>query len=172
MRRLFSASVQLIYEDEHRETIASSFVADRADFWWNERKPDQPVLFNSKIRLGEDFYNEIIRHPVPLDMNTLTALKRCSLGLDLYLWLAYRTFTLKHPLRLTWRQVYCQFGPNPNSTATHDAVQNFRRRILRELKKIKLAWPDLNYSTALGLLILHPSTPAIKPSLRYPELAS
>ena len=41
---------------------------------------------------SEDFFNEIIRHPVPLDMNTLTALKRCSLGLDLYLWLVYRTF--------------------------------------------------------------------------------
>ena len=44
--------------------------------------------------------------------------------------------------------MYRQFGPTPNSAATHDAVQNFRRRILRELKKIKLAWPSLNYTTA------------------------
>ena len=50
-------------------------------------KPDEPVLWESKIELGEKFFNEIINHPVPLDMNTLTALKRCSLGLDLYLWL-------------------------------------------------------------------------------------
>ena len=56
-----------------------------------------------------------------------------------------------------------RFGPTPNSTATHDAVQNFRRRILRELKKIKLAWKDLNYSTAPGVLILLPSTPTIAP---------
>ena len=34
---------------------------------------------------------------------------------------------------------------------------------MRELKKIKLAWPSLNYSTAPGVLILHPSTPAIAP---------
>ena len=46
---------------------------------------------------------------------------------------------------------------------THDAVQNFRRRVLRELKKIKLAWPKLNYSTAPGVLILLPSIPAIDP---------
>ena len=39
----------------------------------------------------------------------------------------------------------------------------FRRDALRELKKIKLAWPDLNYSTAPGVLILHPSTPTIAP---------
>ena len=36
-------------------------------------------------------------------MNTLTAIKRSPLGLDLYLWLVYRTFPLRAPLRLTWR---------------------------------------------------------------------
>ena len=70
------------------------FVADRTEFWWNERKPDQPSLWESKIRLGEDLFNEIISHPVPLDMNILKALKRCALGLDLYMWLTYRTFAL------------------------------------------------------------------------------
>ena len=80
MKRLFSATVQLIYEDERGEARVSSFIADRTEFWWNERKPDQPMLWESKIRLGEDFFNEIIRHPVPIDMNTLKALKRCSLG--------------------------------------------------------------------------------------------
>ena len=44
---------------------------------WNERKPDQPSLWESKIELGEDLFNEIINHPVPIDMNTLMALKRC-----------------------------------------------------------------------------------------------
>ena len=87
MKRLFHCTVSLIYEDERWEASASSFVADRREFWWNERKPGEQVLFDSKIRLGEDFFNEIIRHPMPLDMNTLKSLKRCSLGLDLYLWL-------------------------------------------------------------------------------------
>ena len=50
-----------------------------------------------KIELSEKFFNEIIRHPVPLDMNILTALKRCSLGLDLYMWLTYRTFATQAP---------------------------------------------------------------------------
>ena len=163
MKRLFSASVQLIYEDAQMDLTASSFVADRTAFWWNERKPDAPVLFDSKIRLGEDFFNEIINHPVPIDMNTLTALKRCVLGLDLYLWLNYRTFALRAPLRLTWRQLYCQFGTDPDKAHNKKTIQNFRVQVLRELKKIKLAWPELNYTTAPGLLILHPSTPAIAP---------
>ena len=172
MRRLFSAHVRLIHVHEHGEQFVSSAIADRGEFWWNERKPDEPVLFDSKIRLGEDFFNEIIRHPVPIDMNTLTALKRCALGLDLYLWLTYRTFSLKRPLRLTWKQLYCQFGTDPAKSDNKFIVRNFRQNVLRELKKIKLAWPELNYSTALGLLILHPSTPVIPPAtdpLRFAE---
>ena len=97
-------------------------------------------------------------------MNTLTALKRCSLGLDLYLWLVYRTFSLHAPLRLSWRQVYYQFGSNPAKANNKFTVRSFREKVLRELKKIKLAWPGLNYTTAPGLLILHPSMPAIPPS--------
>ena len=96
-------------------------------------------------------------------MNTLKALKRSSLGLDLYLWLTYRTFPLRAPLRLTWKQLYCQFGAHPAKSSDKVTVQNFRRKVLRELKKIKLAWPELNYSTAPGVLILHPSIPAIAP---------
>ena len=164
MRRLFHATVSLIYQDERGEASMSSLVADRREFWWNERKPDEPVLWESKIRLGEDFFNEIISHPVPLDMNILKALKRSSLGLDLYLWLTYRTFALAQPMRLSWRQLYRQFGVDPAKANDKTTVQAFRRKVLRELVKIKTAWPDLNYETAKGVLILSPSKPAIAPT--------
>ena len=163
MKRLFSAHVQLIYEDEHGEARVSSSVADRSEFWWNPRRPDEPSLWESKIYLGEAFFNEIIRNPVPLDMNILKALKRSSLGLDLYMWVAYRTFTLNRPMRLSWPRLYQQFGADPDKASNNVTVQRFRKDCLRELKKIKLAWPELNYATAKGVLILHPSTPKITP---------
>ena len=163
MKRLFDCTVSMIYEDERGEARVSSLVADHTEFWWNERKPDERSLWNSKIELGEKFFNEITRHPVPLNMNTLTALKRSPLGLDLYLWLVYRTFSLRAPLRLTWRLLYSQFGAHPAKSSDKRTVQNFRSEALRELKKIKLAWPGLIYTTAPGVLILHPSTPAIAP---------
>ena len=97
MDRLFNASVRLIYEDEHGKRFVSSAIADRGEFWWNPKRPNERVLWDSKIRLGEDFFNEIVRHPVPLNMNTLTAMKRSPLGLDLYLWLVYRIFSLRRP---------------------------------------------------------------------------
>ena len=163
MDRLFSASVQLIYEDEHGKQFIASHIADRGEFWWNPKRPDERSLWESKIELGEKLFQEIIRHPVPLDMNTLKALKRSPLGLDLYLWLVYRTFALRAPKRLTWRLLYSQFGAHPDKASDRVTVDAFRTDCLRELKKIKLAWPSLNYTTAPGVLILLPSTPAIAP---------
>ena len=60
MKRLFGCSVSLVYGDARRETTATALIADLTDFWWNERKPDEPMLWDSKIYLAEAFFNEII----------------------------------------------------------------------------------------------------------------
>ena len=90
----------------------------------------RPVV-GQQDRAREDFFNEIIAHPVPIDMNILKSLKRSPLGLDLYLWLTYRMFALKRPLRLTWRKLYRQFGVD-QAKASKVAQQAFRRDCLRE----------------------------------------
>ena len=94
-------------------------------------------MWDSTIELGEKFFHEIIAHPVPIDLHILKAIKRSPLGLDLYLWLTYRTFNLKTPLRLSWRQLYRQFGADParvTAGRVFDASR-FRAVCLRELKK-------------------------------------
>ena len=145
MDRLFNASVRLIYEDERGQQFMASHIADRGEFWWDERKPDEYSLWNSKIRLGEDLFNEIIQHPVPLDMNILTALKRSALGLDLYLWLNYRIFALRVPLRLSWPTLYRQFGTEPDKADNRRTVDDFRKDCLREAQEdqTRLAGPAL-----------------------------
>ena len=113
MKRLFNCSVQLNYTAAGSETSATALVAELTDFWWNPKHPDQTGLWESKVRLSEAFFNEIVSHPVPLDLTTLKALKRSPLGLDLYLWITYRIFALTTPQRLTWRRMYQQFGAHP-----------------------------------------------------------
>ena len=164
MSRLFRCQVELVYEDKHGERSVASRIADRTELWWNLKHPDEPTLWDSKIELGEKFFNEIIGHPIPLDMNILKALKRSSLGLDLYLWLTYRTFSLKHALRLPWKRLYRQCGADPAKAGDRVTVDNFRKDCLRELVKIKTAWPGLNYSTAKGVLVLSSSKPSIAPA--------
>ena len=108
--------------EKPRETQAESHVVELKEKVNNSslmkhRNPDNNSAlpgWNSTIVIGEDLFNEIINHPVPIDMNTLKAMKRSSLGLDLYLWVTYRTFALRAPLRLSWRLLYQQFGADPS----------------------------------------------------------
>ena len=76
----------------------------------------------------------------------------------------YRTFNLKSPIRLTWRQLYRQFGADPAKAGDKFTIRNFRSDCLRELQKIQRAWPDLHYQTVTGALLLSPSPPRIAPS--------
>ena len=164
MRRLFRCGISLVYRDGARDTSVSSYVADRTEFWWDTKRPYAPVLWDSTIELGEKFFQEIIAHPIPLDLHTIKALKRSPLGLDLYFWLTYRTFPLKAPLRLSWRQLYRQFGADSTKAGDKATLSNFRKDCLRELKKITRAWPDLHYRTVTGALIVSPSQPRIPPA--------
>ena len=97
MTRLFRCQIELFYQDEYGERSVASRIADSAELWWNARHPDQPALWESKIELGEKFFEEILAHPIPIDLHILKAMKRSPLGLDLYLWLTYRTFGLTRP---------------------------------------------------------------------------
>ena len=168
MDRLFNSTVQFLYEPKTpggaslgvKDTFNSPG-ARKTHLVWNPKKPNEPVLWESTVELGHDFFHDILRHPFPLDMNTLKALKRSPLGLDLYMWAVYRTFSLDRPMRLSWRSLYRQFGVDPSRASDNRTVQDFRKDCLRELKKIKLAWPELNYATAKGVLILSPSEPSI-----------
>ena len=163
MQRLFAASVTVIERRDSNERSMSSYIADRRDYWWDPQG-DQPMLWESTIRLGEDFYNEIVNCPVPLDMHILRSMKRNALGLDLYMWLNYKMFVLPEPMRLTWRRLYQQFGPTDK--ADKKTIDNFRTQVLRELAKLKDAWPQLDYRTPPGCLELHPTPPRIAPVRR------
>ena len=164
MKRLFGCNITLIYKDDQGERFITSPIAASGEYLWDPKRPYDAMLWESKIELSEKFFEEIIRHPVPLDMNTLKALKRCALGLDLYLWLNYRLFALTSPLRLSWRNLYRQFDADPTLTPDKRAIQNFRVKVLRELKKIKTSWAGLDYRTAPSVLILYPSKPVIPPA--------
>ena len=123
--------------------FSSSITCSR---WRHETKPGRLDQSRSCrfLKVATHPFSEIIAHPIPLDLNTLKSLKRSPLGLDLYLWLTYRTFALKRPLRLTWPLIYRQFGADSARAGNTNTVNNFRTKCLRELKKIKGAWPDRN----------------------------
>ena len=71
--------------------------------------------------------------------------------------------------------LYRQFGVNPAKDGDKRTVQNFRQDCLRELTKIKTAWPGLQYRIELGrrgekggALVLLPSRPPIPARMLTP----
>ena len=68
---------------------------------------------------------------------------------------------------LSWPLLHRQFGVNPAKANDARTVDNFRTKCLRELQTIQHAWPDLNYRTVKGALVLSPSPPRIAPSRNY-----
>lgn len=174
MERLFNAHIHLIYEVPGHKVTTSSAVADRMELWWDYRTPEQDTIWHSQIRLGEAFFNEIVANPVPLDMRILKAMRRSSLGLDLYMWMSYKTYSLysqrKKPERLTWERLYRQFSADPDNAdrpfglADRLVVNDFRKDALRELRKLKLCWPTLEFATPKGCLEIRPCPPSISPN--------
>jgi hypothetical protein len=167
--RLFNSHVQLIYEVPGHKVTASSPVADQTELWWDYRQPEQDTLWQSRIRLGEAFFNEIVANPIPLDLRILKEMRRSSLGLDLYMWLSYKTFSLyrqgKEPEQLSWERLYCQFGADPGKVEDKFVIRDFRKDVTRELKKLKLCWSTLDLSTSTKYLEVRPCFPSISPKL-------
>jgi hypothetical protein len=58
------------------------------------------------VVLSDEFFREIVEHPIPTDLEAVRLLAASPGALDLYLWITYRTFTAKN------RQSIPLFGPN------------------------------------------------------------
>ena len=96
MTRLFASSVTCTYDDKDKTGIFGVKMVKEAHLWWNPKAPDEAPLWKSTLTLGTDFYEEVIKNPVPVDMRALKALKRSPMALDIYCWLTYRPVSYTH----------------------------------------------------------------------------
>jgi len=161
MNRLFAAAISCSYadEDDGYDGRRSFLIADKIDLWWNTRRPDDQTLWESTITLGERFYQEIVDHPVPLDMRALKALKQSPLALDIYAWLTYRMHTLREPVVIPWVALEAQFG------ASYGQTRKFRYEFLRRLKDVLVVYPRAHIAEVPGQGIqLAPSLTSIPSS--------
>jgi hypothetical protein len=135
MRRLFASSISCVYDGPGGWAMANVTVADQAELWWDPKHPDQLDLWDSTVTLGERFFEEIVRRPVPIDTRALKALTRSPLAIDLYVWLTYRMSYLKEPTTVPWELLALQTG------AHYREVRQFRRRALEALPKVAAVYP-------------------------------
>jgi len=153
LKRTLGASFAWTYETDERWTRLNVQVSNYATLWWNPKTPEQGSLWESYIRLNTDFFNEIVRNAVPLDLRVLGTLKNSPLGLDLYMFIAWRTFKIDAPVFISWDNLHGQLGTQ------HRELKEFTRECKKHIKRIQSICPTLKITFPKGRLCLYPSYP-------------
>lgn len=147
LRRLFSATIAVSYEQTDMVADAGFRIADKAILFWDPKTPEQVALWKSTVTLSERFFTEIVTRPVPLDLTVLKGLTRSPMSIDIYIWLTYRMSYLKRSTTVPWASLELQFG------ADYERTRDFRRKFLAALKKVLLIYPAAVAAAPEGLLL-------------------
>jgi hypothetical protein len=150
-RRLFTATVAASYEDENHIEDIGYRLADRSVLWWHSKDPEQVGLWKSTVTLSEQFFNEVIDRPVPIDMRAMKALKQSPMALDIYTWLTYRMSYLKRPTVIPWDAVATMFGSN------YKQLKHFKQAFIEELRRVMVVYPQVRVEVTDDGLMVKPS---------------
>ena len=92
--------------------LVQQTIFDKALFLEAEagRGGKQGRLSLETANLSEGFFEQLQRHPVPLEEAAIKALSNNAPALDVYLWLSYRLHALKTDRLVTWAALKAQFG--------------------------------------------------------------
>lgn len=158
-RRLFSSSIFCHYADAQQDAGAGLTIASQYHLWWDPKQPNQLPLWQSTVTLGIEFFKEIIKNPVPVDMLALKQLKRSPMALDIYFWLTHRMFYLRQDTLVPWPFLQMQFGAD--YALEGQGPRDFKRKFLARLKQVLLLYDTAKVVPSENGLLLKPSPPHI-----------
>jgi len=92
---------------------------------------------------------------VPLWDPAITAIHNNSMGLDIYVWLAYRLHVLQKPVPIRWIRLHQQFG------AGFKTLRQFKPTFVLNFKLAMAVYPEAKASIEQGGVILCPSAPPV-----------
>ena len=110
---------------------------------WYDRNPtesDGAERFENVIVLSDEFYSEIMNHPIPTDIDAVKVLASAPAVLDLFMWLAYRCFLSKREERIP---LFGAFGLTAQlGSVEYTRPRRFRAMLEQWLSTIHLVWPE------------------------------
>jgi hypothetical protein len=170
MNRLFDATISAEYHGDPRRDVGRNFtIASRKSLWWTDtdRNADQSSLLPSLVRLSEEFFRELVEHPVPVDLHALRLLQGSPLRLDIYTWLTHRNSYARARSNITWAQLQAQFGSN-TAPDTWRGRAKFRETFTKQLPYVLAVYPDARIQVTAEGVIVWPSRTHIakRPSRR------
>jgi hypothetical protein len=168
MLRLFSTHVSCIYYNKKEGVCKSDqFLITRSfELWWKPVKNN--ISSHSTITLAQDFFDELIDRPVPVDFRVLQALRRSPLQIDIYVWLTHRFSYLKRSTLISWNLLANQFGADYAANA--QGQRDFKKQFLKALHIVRVVYHQANIDTQEEGILLKPSKSHIKSRYNQGEI--
>jgi len=141
-----------------RVGLVNQSIVDRALFIETESRQGRLSLETAK--LSEGFFDQLKRHPVPLEEAAIKAISNNPAALDVYLWLAYRLHVLSGDKLITWQALKGQFG------VSYRHLHHFKPRFTQALALATAVYPDARLNVAEEGVVLKPSRPPVTPRVQ------
>jgi hypothetical protein len=110
---------------------------------WYDREPaqtDGSERFENVIVLSDEFYSEIMAHPIPTDIDAVKVLASSPAVLDLFMWLAYRCFIAEGEEQIP---LFGDFGLTAQlGSVEYTRPRRFRAMLEQWLSTIYRIWPE------------------------------
>lgn len=135
-----------------RSALVQQLIVDQALFTEEEVGGRH---FLERTKLSETFFEQLCRHPVPIEDSAIKAINRHSMALDIYCWLAYRLHVLPSPTPVSWRALHGQFG------AGVVRLDHFRETFTEQLALATAVYPAAKLEVRPAGLLLSPSPPPV-----------
>ena len=138
--------------------LVNQSIVDRALFI-DDSNTRQGKLSLETAKLSEGFFEQLKRHPVPLEEAAIRAISNNPAALDAYLWLAYRLHVLTSDKLITWKALKSQFGGG------YKELFHFKPRFTQALALATAVYPAAKIDIIVQGVILKPSRPPVAPRI-------
>ena len=138
--------------------LVNQSIVDRALFI-DDSNTRQGKLSLETAKLSEGFFEQLKRHPVPLEEAAIRAISNNPAALDAYLWLAYRLHVLTSDKLITWKALKSQFGGG------YKELFHFKPRFTQALALATAVYPAAKIDIIEQGVILKPSRPPVAPRI-------
>ena len=96
--------------------------------------------FENIIVLSEEFYHEVLAHPIPTDLEAVKVLSGAPAVLDLFMWLCYRCFVSKGEESIP---LFGRYGlASQLGSVEYSRPRRFRAMLDQWLGVVRALWPE------------------------------
>jgi hypothetical protein len=136
LRALAACRMEISAWDGKRSGQIDVKPLQKVELWFSDN-PTQQSLWPTTIAFSKDFFEEIQKHALPIDVRVLRALSNSARRLDLMMWVTYRITRLNAPLVLDWKPLKQQFGEG------YTRERAFREAFLEDVAALKDIFPKV-----------------------------